>query len=211
MYVEHYATKTQQKSKAVITDNVIFSLLLQHPEPVPCRLFEMWWHTRKRLKVKGREAGVYSAQQLKEAHCTLTPWRSSLIHLQRRHHTKRREIPLLAKKGTFIEGILLAIRNLLQLLGSFTWRKVGTWDRLFNFPSEGRHAEDFVHRKNPTASAGFEPANAGTRGQHANHRSRLHTRKKPDFVFRRNGRVHLNRPGGVSSVGYWQPRCAHQR
>ena len=34
---------------------------------------------------------------------------------------------------------------------------------------------------------------------------------KPDFVFRRNGRVHLNRRGGVSSVDYWQPRCAHQR
>jgi len=28
---------------------------------------------------------------------------------------------------------------------------------------------------------------------------------------RRNGRVHLNRQGAVSSVNYWQPRCAHQR
>jgi len=35
--------------------------------------------------------------------------------------------------------------------------------------------------------------------------------QKPDFVFRRNGQVHLNRPVGVSSVDYWQPRCAHQR
>jgi hypothetical protein len=67
-----------------------------------------------------------------------------------------------------MEGILLANRNLLQLLGYFTCRKVGTWDRLFNFPSEGRHAEDFLHKK-PTASAGFEPANSGTRSQHANH------------------------------------------
>jgi hypothetical protein len=64
---------------------------------------------------------------------------------------------------------LLTIRNLPQLLGSFTCRKVGTWDRLFNFPSGGRHAEDFLNRKNPTASAGFEPANSGTTGQHANH------------------------------------------
>jgi len=32
--------------------------------------------------------------------------------------------------------------------------------------------------------------------------------QKPDFVFRRNGRVYLNRPGGVRSVDYWQPRCA---
>ena len=35
--------------------------------------------------------------------------------------------------------------------------------------------------------------------------------QKPHFVFRRNGRVHLHRPWGVSSVDYWQPRCAHQR
>jgi hypothetical protein len=55
------------------------------------------------------------------------------------------------------------------LLGSFTCRKAGTWDRCFYFPSEGRHAEDFYTRKNPTVSAGFEPANSGTGGQHANH------------------------------------------
>jgi hypothetical protein len=30
--------------------------------------------------------------------------------------------------------------------------------------------------------------------------------QKPDFVFRRNGRVHLNRPGDVSSVDYWHSR-----
>jgi hypothetical protein len=34
--------------------------------------------------------------------------------------------------------------------------------------SEGRRAEDFSALTNPTASAGFEPANLGTRGQHAN-------------------------------------------
>jgi hypothetical protein len=37
------------------------------------------------------------------------------------------------------------------------------------FPSEGKHGEDFFRPKNPTASAGFKPANLGTRGQHANH------------------------------------------
>ena len=30
--------------------------------------------------------------------------------------------------------------------------------------------------------------------------------RKPGFVFRRNGRVHLNRRGGVSSVDYWHSR-----
>ena len=37
--------------------------------------------------------------------------------------------------------------------------------------SEGRRAEDFFRPKNPTASAGFEPANLGTKGQHATPRS----------------------------------------
>jgi hypothetical protein len=46
-----------------------------------------------------------------------------------------------------MEGIWLVTRNTPQLLGSFTCRKVGTWDRLFNFPSGGRHAEDLFTQK----------------------------------------------------------------
>ena len=42
-----------------------------------------------------------------------------------------------------------------------------TWDRRFYFPSVGRRAEDFFALKYPTASAGFEPANLGTKSQHA--------------------------------------------
>ena len=42
-------------------------------------------------------------------------------------------------------------------------RKSATWNRRLYFPSEGRRAEDFFALKNPTASAGFEPANLGTR------------------------------------------------
>jgi hypothetical protein len=45
---------------------------------------------------------------------------------------------------------------------------LATWDPRLYFPSEGRRVEDFSALKNPTASAGFEPANMGTRGQHAN-------------------------------------------
>jgi hypothetical protein len=41
----------------------------------------------------------------------------------------------------------------------------------FYFPSEGRRAEDFFALKNLTASAGFEPANLDTKGQHATSRS----------------------------------------
>ena len=50
--------------------------------------------------------------------------------------------------------------------GFFSCRKFTTWDRRLYFPSEGRRAFFFLP-KNPTASARFEPANSGTKGQHA--------------------------------------------
>ena len=45
---------------------------------------------------------------------------------------------------------------------SFTCRTSTKWDGRLYFPSEGRRTEDFFALKNPTASAGFEPANLGT-------------------------------------------------
>ena len=53
---------------------------------------------------------------------------------------------------------------------SLTCHKSTTWDRQLYFPSEERRAEDFFALKNPTASAGFKPANLGTKGQHATSR-----------------------------------------
>ena len=49
-------------------------------------------------------------------------------------------------------------------------RKSTTRDKRLYFTSEGRRAEDFFALKNPTASAGFEPAILGTKGQHATSR-----------------------------------------
>ena len=57
-----------------------------------------------------------------------------------------------------------------NIQGPFTCRKSTTWDKRLYFPSEGRHAEDFFALKNPTASAGFEPANLGTKDQHTTSR-----------------------------------------
>ena len=59
----------------------------------------------------------------------------------------------------------VTFRDLLYASKSTTWGK-----RLY-FPSEGRRAEDFFNVKNPTASAGFEPPNLGTKGQHATSRA----------------------------------------
>jgi hypothetical protein len=44
-----------------------------------------------------------------------------------------------------------------QKLGSFTCPKFGTWGRLFDFPSEGRHAEDFYMRKIQRLRPGLNP------------------------------------------------------
>jgi hypothetical protein len=51
-------------------------------------------------------------------------------------------------------------------LGIFYMPQIYDMGRLY-FPSEGSRAEDFFALKNPTASARFEPANSGTKGQHA--------------------------------------------
>ena len=51
-----------------------------------------------------------------------------------------------------------------------------TWNKRLYFPSEGRCAENYFALKNPMASAGFEPANLGTKGQHATSRPlKLHS------------------------------------
>jgi hypothetical protein len=43
-------------------------------------------------------------------------------------------------------------RNFRRELGSFSCPKAGKWDRLFYFPSEGRHAVEFFQ---PEKSDGF--------------------------------------------------------
>ena len=68
-------------------------------------------------------------------------------------------IPPAAEDGTMGEKlprILPKVATFTSLLGSFTCRKF-TWDRRWGL----------FRPKKPTASAGFEPANSGTRGQHA--------------------------------------------
>jgi hypothetical protein len=65
------------------------------------------------------------------------------------HHIRRCERPLLARVGTMGEKCPIEFSLQLRL----------------PFP----HAEDFFLPKNRMASAGSEPANLGTRGQHANH------------------------------------------
>jgi hypothetical protein len=70
---------------------------------------------------------------------------SSFISRGTPHHAAREAS--ISKGRKLNIQILPAARNELQLQGSFTCPKVGTWDRLFDFPSEGRHAEDFYIRK----------------------------------------------------------------
>ena len=85
-------------------------------------------------------------------------------------HVQQRERPLAAEGGTLrgrerfrqISSRIRLPRNSRDLLHAANLRH-GTH-------SEGMRAEDFFALKNPTASAGFEPANLGTKGQHATSR-----------------------------------------
>ena len=73
---------------------------------------------------------------------------------------QQRKVELWARN---LSRILPKVATSTSLLGSFTCRKFMTWDRRLYFPSE-----DFFRPKNPTASAGFEPAKlAKAKGQHA--------------------------------------------
>jgi hypothetical protein len=71
----------------------------------------------------------------------------------------------------------------------------------FYFPSEGRRAEEFfffLALKNPTASAGFEPDNLGTKGQHGTSR--------PQKPFVRSYRFNLSVTSVLDGVGWSMPR-----
>jgi hypothetical protein len=96
----------------------------------------------------------------------------------------------------------LASSTLLQ--GSFTCRKSTTWDRRLYVPSERSRAEDFFALKNPTASAGFEPANLGIKGQHA-------TRRPPKPLY---NSLHIcfnteNDPRVYANLGRISVYCLH--
>jgi hypothetical protein len=79
----------------------------------------------------------------------------------------RHERSLLAKEQTIFRN--LASKSVIFRRTSFFYMpQICDMGQMFYFPSEGRHAQDFSNRKNPTASVGSEPAILGTRGQHAN-------------------------------------------
>ena len=89
-------------------------------------------------------------------------------------HVQRRERPLATESGTRGREMFRQISSRIRL-------PCNSKDRLhaanlrhgidgFTSPPEGRCAEDFFALKNPTASVGFEPANLGTKSQHATSR-----------------------------------------
>jgi hypothetical protein len=69
-------------------------------------------------------------------------WNSFLPSSPEALHTYQRERPLLAREGNWREFSQQPVIHH-RSWDFLTCPKVGTWDRLFYFPSEGRHAEDF--------------------------------------------------------------------
>ena len=117
-------------------------------------------------------AGDYYYFQLRtaafEAYCAIWFRRSNFRYqASPRESTQRRKVELWARNA---QEFCLNADLHITFWGSFTWRKATTWDQRLYFHSEGRRAEDFFRPKNPTASAGCEPANLGTTCQHATSR-----------------------------------------
>jgi hypothetical protein len=92
---------------------------------------------------------------------------SRCLHVRRRESLYQRRMEVRARNGR--SNVACDFDFHVNSQGSLTCHKTATWDRRLYFPSEGRHAVDFFRPKNPTASAGIEPAILGTRGQHVNH------------------------------------------
>jgi len=59
--------------------------------------------------------------------------------------------------GEKLPRILPKVATSTSLLGSFTCRKLTTWDRRLYFPSKGRRAEDFFARKIRRLRSGLNP------------------------------------------------------
>jgi hypothetical protein len=66
-----------------------------------------------------------------------------------------------------ISGNLAESSEFHASLGIFYMPQIYNMGQTALLPLRRKSAEDFFAPKNPTASAGFEPANLGTKGQHA--------------------------------------------
>ena len=100
--------------------------------PSTSRSVHVCWYLVTCTVFKGRLVGLF--QRCSPRLIVLLPQMGSFIHLQRRHAPYRRERPLLLKN--YYQGIWLANPEFTKVLGSFTCRKAGIWDRFFHFPSE---------------------------------------------------------------------------
>jgi hypothetical protein len=154
------------------------------------------WNNKKK-KSKGCSAGPIQHCSLK-ADCTLAPEIvPSFISRGAPHQAVRKDST--SKERKLNTRIFPAPRNLLQVLGSFTCPEVGTWGRLFNFPSEGRHAEDFYVWKIQRLRPGLNPR---TREPEA---SMLTTRPpKPSIQWILHSTTHTQQ--GCENMRHTQPR-----
>ena len=67
-----------------------------------------------------------------------------------------------------------------------------TWDKRLYFPSEGRIAEESFALKNPTASAGFEPANCETVTDRIRNNETKHERERSQIQIKNEVRTFKN-------------------
>jgi hypothetical protein len=89
------------------------------------------------------------------------------------YHVNQRERPLSAKGGTIGEKYPIkfshTIATFTVIVGLFYMPQICDMGPTDLLPHRRKACWGFFRPKNPTASAGFEPANLGTRGQDVNH------------------------------------------
>ena len=104
-----------------------------------CVLVHMVFSTK--VKGKGRFLELFSTLRPFGLLYSCSQQVPAFISRGATHHTDARD--LYQRRRELLHKFCWQIRIYGILLGFFTCRKVGTWDRFFYFPSEGRHTEDF--------------------------------------------------------------------
>ena len=95
----------------------------------------------ERKKVKGRFLELFNTAVIFGLLYSYSQQVPAFISRGATHHTDARD---LYKRRRGLLPMNFASKFVIygNLLGSFTCRKAGTWDRFFYFRSEGRHTED---------------------------------------------------------------------
>ena len=104
-------------------------------------LFLSGYKSIVKKRFKGRLVGLF--QHCSRRLIVLLPPNEFLLSSPEAPRTIQARETSVSEGRNYYQGVQLANPKFTEVLGSFTCRKAGIWDRFFHFASEGRHAEDY--------------------------------------------------------------------